>query len=67
MSKEEFNRLQSEKRELEGYILYLKTKKLSRGLTEYEIRIYEAKKAEFKSLSDRLHDAKETQKLIMTA
>ena len=67
MSKEEFNRLQNETRELEGYISYLRTKKLSRGLTEYEIRVYESKKAEFKSLSARLHDAKETQKLIMTA
>ena len=67
MSKEEFNRLQNETRELEGYISYLRTKKLSRGLTEYEIRVYEAKKAELKSLSVRLRDAKETQKLIMTA
>ena len=64
MSKEEINKLQDQKKELEGYILYLRTKKLSRGLTAYEIGVYESKKEELKSLRSRLSDVKQ---LVMTA
>lgn len=45
------NKLQIEYQNLEGYVFYLKSKKLSRGLTSYEYGIYEKKKEELKILS----------------
>ena len=46
MSMEELRKFQIQN--LEGYVSFLKTKKLSRGLTDHEIRLYEEKKAELK-------------------
>ena len=50
----ELNQLQIEYQNLEGYVFYLKSKKLSRGLTSYEYGIYEKKKEELKLLSSNL-------------
>ena len=57
MSMEELRKFQIQN--LEGYVSFLKTKKLSRGLTDHEIRLYEEKKAELKSLTSSSGNVKQ--------
>ncbi len=57
MSMEELRKFQIQN--LEGYVSFLKTKKLSRGLTDHEIRLYEEKKAELKSLTSSAGNVKQ--------
>lgn len=64
----ELSKLQIKYRDLEGYVLYLKTKKLSRGLTDYENGVYEKKKKELELLSSELEYTKEKkQRLTLIA